>query len=199
MKQKRMPRAPAARVWPNDGALVEACLRGERSAWDALIERYRRLIYSVPVAYGISSDDADDIFQRVAVLLIENLHRIRRVESLPAWLLTTARRECQAFLRGERRWRPMDDLESFEPTEDPPDVAGRLHEVRCEHALALALERLEETCKALLTALYLEDPTPTYDEISRRLVRPVGSLGPTRARCLKRLRKLYRGLGGPDS
>lgn len=194
-----MPRSPTAQVWPTDRALVDRCLKGERSAWETLLERYRRLIYSVPVAYGLSPDAAGDIFQRVAVLVIENLHRVRRVESLPAWLLTTSRRECQAFLRGERRWRSMEELDSHDLSEDPPDVTGRLHELECEHALTLAFGRLGSPCRELLTALYFEDPTPGYEEISRRLSRPVGSLGPTRARCLKRLRKLYRALDGPES
>jgi RNA polymerase sigma factor (sigma-70 family) len=181
-------------TYKDDKSLVLACRRGDGSAWELLIRRYQRLIYSAPVAYRIPASEADEIFQRVAVKLFEKLDQLKRAESLPAWLLTTARRECQAHLAGGRRWVAED--QAPDPAQDPPDVAGRLDAVRSEHVLALALERLDETCRKLLGALYLEDPGPSYEQIGERLGRPVGSLGPTRARCLKKLRKLFVELGG---
>ncbi len=184
--------------WPDDHALIGACRKGDDSAWDALIDRYRRLIYSIPVAYGFAPTDADEIFQRVAVKLFENLGRVRKVEALTSWLSVTTRRECQAFRRGAGRWHSLEELDPRTISEDPPDVAEALHVLQAEHTLALAFERLDQTCRTLLAALYREDPTPSYQEIGRRLERSVGSLGPTRARCLKKLKALFVQLGGQE-
>ena len=182
--------------WQSDATLIRACRAGDQSAWGRLIERYRRLVYSVPVAYRLAPADADEIFQRVALKLFENLARLRRAESLPAWLSVTTRRECKAFVRAGGRWEALEDANPRDLSEDPPDVAAALDAVHSEHALSLAFERLDESCRRLLSALYLEDPAPSYEQISSRLGRPVGSLGPTRARCLAKLRKLFLGMGG---
>jgi RNA polymerase sigma factor (sigma-70 family) len=179
-----------------DRALVRRCLRGDEPAWETLVRRYRRLIYSIPVAYRIPAGEADEIFQRVAVKLFEGLEKLRSAEALPAWLSVTTRRECQAFLRSSRRFSPIEETSDPELAEDPPDVTRAIDQVRLEHTLGLALERLDGTCRDLLAAMYIEDPTPSYQEIAVRLGRPVGSLGPTRSRCLGKLRKIYRQLGG---
>ena len=182
--------------WPDDHALIGACRKGDESAWDTLIRRYQRLIYSIPVAHGFASGDADEIFQRVAVKLFENLGRVKKIEALTSWLAVTTRRECQTFRRGAGRWGSLEEVDPRSMSEDPPDVAEALHALEAEHTLALAFERLDEICRVLLAALYLEDPTPSYREIGRRLDRSVGSLGPTRARCLKKLQMLFVQLGG---
>ena len=85
-----------------------------------------------------------------------------------------------------------------EPVADVEDPTAGLHQIECEHTLGLAFERLDDGCRDLISALYYEDPAPSYQEISERLGRPVGSLGPTRNRCLKKLRKLYDQVGGPE-
>lgn len=177
--------------WPDDASLVSACRDGDTSAWEALIQRYRRLVYSVPVAYRLAPDQADDVFQRVALKLFENLSRIRNVEGLASWLVVTTRRECRALRRGEGRFRSIEDEEVGDIEDDSKGVGAALEEVEREHAVALALESMGEPCRGLLHALYVEDPTPSYEEIGRRLGRPVGSLGPTRSRCLAKLQKLY--------
>ena len=182
--------------WPDDHALIGACRKGDESAWDTLIRRYQRLIYSIPVAYGFAAGDADEIFQRVALKLFENLGRVKKIEALTSWLVVTTRRECQTFRRGAGRWRSLEEVDPGSMSEDPPDVAEALHALEAEHTLAQAFERLDETCRVLLAALYLEDPTPSYQEIGRRLDRSVGSLGPTRARCLKKLQTVFVRLGG---
>jgi len=149
--------------YKDDGSLVRACRRGDSSAWEVLIRRYQRLIYSVPVAYRIPAEHADEIFQRVAVKLFEKLDQLKRAESLPAWLMTTTRRECRAFVSVQRRWVAQE--QAPDPTEEPPDVVRALDAVASEHVLARALERLDETCRRLLGALYLEDPAPSYEHI----------------------------------
>lgn len=189
----------AETTWSDDDrALLQACLRGDGAAWETLIRRYRRLIYSIPFAYRLGPEAADEIFQRVAVRLFEHLGRIDDPERLGGWLATTTRRECWAFSRESARWTELPEGDAHEPSEAPPDVGEELLAVECEHAVRLALDGLGEPCRGLLTALYLEEPRPSYEELAQRLDRPIGSLGPTRARCLKKLRKRYDALGGPQ-
>jgi len=182
--------------WTDDSALIRACRKGDGSAWETLIGRYRRLIFSVPVAYRFPPDDAEEIFQRVAVKLFEHLDRLRKAEGLASWLVVTTRRECHAFRRRARRWDPIEEADPATLAEEPEDVVKALDAVQSEHTLTLAFERMDETCRSLLAALYVEDPTPSYVDIGKRLGRSVGSLGPTRARCLKKLQKLFLDLGG---
>ena len=181
--------------WATDHALIQACKRGDPAAWEQLIRRYRRLIYSIPVAYRLRDDGADEIFQRVSVKLFEHLARVRRSESLPAWIAVTTRRACQAYRRESYRLEPVNE-EQPQAVEDPPDVAEAMFQASCEHALLLAFERLGSACRDLLSALYREEPRPSYQEIARRLDRPIGSLGPTRTRCLEKLRTFYLKMGG---
>ncbi len=178
-----------------DADLVRACLDGDGAAWEELIRRYRRLIYSIAIRFRLGDDLADDAFQRVALKLLSELGRLRRVESLGSWIGTVTRHECGALLRERRRGgAALEDAP--EPADDAPGLADALAAVEREHALALALERLPPPCRTLLTALYVEDPTPSYTVIAERLGRPIGALGPTRARCLKKLLALYLEGGG---
>jgi RNA polymerase sigma factor (sigma-70 family) len=180
----------AAPKWPGDAALIARCRAGDESAWETLIMRYRRLIYSIPAKYRIPSWAADNIFQQVALKLFEQLPRIRKVDNIAGWLATTTRRDCLLFLREQQR-RLESETEPDDLAVDPPDLAEALEDVRSRHALALAFERLDEPSRQLLSALYVEEPKPSYEEIARRLGRPIWSLGPTRRRCLDKLRKLY--------
>lgn len=182
----------------DDEALIRACRGGDQRAWDALVRRYRRLIYSIAIAFRMQPDRADDVFQRVAVKLFENLDNLRKVDRLASWLSVTTRRECLALIRSEGRYREIGDLDLDARGGTPWEVEEAMAAVEREHALALAFERLREPCRSLLAALYVEQPSPSYEEIGRRLGRPVGSLGPTRARCLGKLRKLYLEEDGPD-
>lgn len=184
--------------WKEDRALIQACRDGDAAAWEALIHRYRRLIYSIPIAYRLRPDQADDVFQRVALKLFENLEHLRSAEGLPSWLVVTTRRECRFLSQGEARFRGIEEEEIEQLSEDSPDVVETLHQIECEHAVSLALQSMGDPCRTLLHALYVEEPTPSYEEIGKRLGRPVGSLGPTRARCLAKLQKLYTKMNGPS-
>jgi len=179
---------------PSDEELVERCLGNDEGAWRELIVRYRRLIYSIPVAYRLP--DADDVFQTVAVKLFQNLDKMKKRGSLAAWIATTTRRECIAAKKKTQRSVSLDDQPTNEPSEDPPDFAQGLFDLECEHMLHLALGRLDALCQTLLRAFYLEDPVPSYKEVADRTGRPIGSLGPTRGRCLEKLREHYLNLGG---
>ncbi len=184
--------------WKDDRKLVRDCQRGDANAWEELIRRYRRLICSIPVAFRFRPDQADEVFQRVALKLFEHLPGLRRAEGLASWIAVTTRRECRAYVQAEARYTTLEGSDPDSLSGEPPDLLDALDSIEREHSLALALERLDEPCRRLLSALYVEEPTPSYKAIAERLRRPVGSLGPTRARCLAKLAKLYRQLGGPE-
>lgn len=187
---------PTAIREADDAVLIRACRRGDEKAWEILVRRYRRLIFSIPIAYRLGPADADEIFQRVTVKLFSHLGSVRKSDRLAAWLSVTARRECQAYIRAGRRWDRLEESGPGEPAADPVDVAQALVAVESQHALALAFERLDPACRALLGALYLEEPAPSYQQLATRLGRPIGSLGPTKSRCLEKLRRLYLAGGG---
>jgi len=183
---------PIVRQERDDASLIRDCRNGDEGAWEELIARYRRLIYSIPVAaYRMASSDADEVFQSVVVTMLENLDRLRSAGNLRAWLLTVTRNECKNRLRRIRRFPHVEEQEADALTQDPPDVIEGLHRVDREHRLARALELLDPRSREFLTAFYLEEPRPSYAGIACRLGRPIGSLGPTRARCLEKLRRIY--------
>jgi len=177
-----------------DNELIGRCLRRDQVAWRELIRRYRRLIYSIPIAYRLP--DPDEIFQSVAVKLFQHLGKLKKRESLGAWITITARRECLATKKRQQRSLSIEDHPETEFAEDAPDVVQAIDDLECEHTLLIAMEKLDALCRALLRALYIEDPTPSYKEVAERLERPIGSLGPTRGRCLGKLRDHYDELGG---
>ncbi len=184
----------------DDAWLVAACRQGDATAWEILIRRYQRLIYAIPRRAGLDEDGAAEVFQRVCMALLEHLHTIERPDRLGAWLATTARRESWRQLRG-RRTSAIEPLETDEEREvtivDPallPDE--QLERLERQHEVRLALARLDERCRALLQMLfYRPDPAP-YDVVARELQIPEGSIGPTRARCLQKLRRLLEESAG---
>jgi RNA polymerase sigma factor (sigma-70 family) len=166
-----------------DPDLIQACLNGDESAWKELVERYARLVYSIPYRWGFSSADADDVFQNVFTIVYRRLESLRDQNVLAAWLIRITKHECQRL----RRRSPNE----IEPPESLTDSAASLDDdveiLERQHLIRAALKQLEPRCRELLTALFLESATPNYAELSARLDIPIGSIGPTRARCFKKL------------
>ncbi|MEX2220013.1 MAG: sigma-70 family RNA polymerase sigma factor [Phycisphaerales bacterium] len=169
-----------------DPALVEACLKGDRRAWASLIDRYGRLVYSVPSRRGLPPEACEDVFQDVFAILLKELPRLRDAASLPKWLITTAVRESA---RAARRAGPtasvLPDVQAQPPPEEELAAAEERQRIR------EALDLLGDPCRALLVALFGPEK-PDYSTIARRLDMPVGSIGPTRARCLAKLAAIVR-------
>jgi len=167
--------------------LVTRARDGEKNAWDELVERYAPLVYSVCRRYRLTQADIDDVGQSVWLRLVEHLPGLREPAALPGWIATTTQRECFRLIRASRRVEPVDLAQS----PDVPEQAVAEEEVlRHERGTILrsAFSELSRKCQQLL-ALLMQDPPAPYDEISRRLGLPVGSIGPNRARCLTRLRQ----------
>ena len=165
-----------------DSELIGRCIRGEEDAWATLVSRYQRLVYSVAWTLCPHADDASDVFQQVWMQLYQQLSDLRHVEALPAWLITVTRRQAFKLINSRRNSEPLD--------EETPDLKGQITQIALEHGLEQALDQLPDRCRTLIDLLYFSVDEPTYTEISQKLGMPVASIGPTRARCLDKLRKL---------
>jgi RNA polymerase sigma factor (sigma-70 family) len=182
----------------SDAQLIAACQKGEAWAWDALVERYKRLVYSVALRAGLSQEDASDVFQTVFAVLLENLSRLRDPQGLAAWLITTSKRTSWTVMRKRHREAPSSDLLSI-PLTNTLQRQGEQNwdEERWADQVLVreALGRLGERCKNLLWMLYYDRSNPSYERVSRDLGIPLGSIGPTRARCLQKMRRILQAMG----
>lgn len=179
-----------------DSELIEACLKKDSQAWEALLVRYQRLIYSIPLRYGLPEHDANDIFQNVSILLLENLASLRDRERLGAWLVITTRRECWRMFRRAREVPLTAELVAVDA-----QSAGVLHSeddflaLERQSVVRSAVGSLGAPCQQLLTMLFYAEPRPSYTDIAQSLALPEGSVGPTRARCLEKLMKILDKMG----
>jgi RNA polymerase sigma factor (sigma-70 family) len=171
----------------SDPVIVAHCREGSESAWEALVNRYKSLVYSSALRTGLDVESADEVFQQVWVELYQSLHRIREPQALARWLAVTARRV--AYKHAIRRREQVDGV--LEEMTDPAALPGaELERLQQLHRLEQLLDQTGKTCSALLRLLFLDPDEPSYQQISRKLALSVGSIGPIRARCLGRLRRL---------
>jgi len=171
------PKADPAHV-----QLIESCLRGEQRAWTLLVAKYERLIYSVAHKLCPEMEDCADVFQRVCLALYQNLDRLRSDQAIPAWLTTVTRRQAYKVIRAKKPYSQID--------EDAVTVEPNLDLIKKEFEVQLAIERLDDRCQKMIHLLYFDSKEPSYAEIGAELGMPAASVGPTRARCLDKLRKL---------
>jgi RNA polymerase sigma factor (sigma-70 family) len=177
------------------GPTVKAAANGDKAAWRALVEQFSGLVWSITRAYRLSDADAADVCQTTWLRLAEHIHRINHPERVGAWLATAARRECLRNIRASARTVPTDDVTWFDlrdeanPTEEAVLAAESEREAAQRgKALWQAFERLSARCRGLLRVL-MASPPPSYADVAAALDMPIGSIGPTRARCLERLRQ----------
>ena len=166
----------------SDVQLVQACMEGDETAWALLIRRYQRLIYSVSGAICRKPEDAADVFQQVCLEWYRVLGQLRDVQSLPAWLITITRRLAYRNLSASRNTELSDQFDGL--------IERRIRNIELEHTIETLMERMPDRCRRLLTLLYLDVEEPSYIEVAQAMNMPVSSVGPTRARCLSKLRKL---------
>jgi len=168
-------------------SLVTRARNGDKQAWEALVDRYAPLIWSICRSYRLGRADAEDVGQNVWLHLLDHLGRIRDPAALPGWLVTTTRRECIRVLRGSQAAGNVPEPENI-PDEQTGMTEDELLAAELSAALREAFAHLPPCCQELL-ALLIEDPPVPYAEISARLGIPVGSIGPTRGRCVDKLRR----------
>jgi RNA polymerase sigma factor (sigma-70 family) len=169
---------------------------GDQAAWNAIVDRYTKLVWSVARAYRLGNADAADVVQTTWLRLVEHLGRIEDPERLVTWLATTARRECLRTLRraGRELLGTDDDALLDIVDEHSTPVDARLLAEERDAVLWEFFQRLSQRCQVLLRIL-MATPPPDYTTVSSVLGIPVGSIGPTRGRCLDQLRKLATGAG----
>ena len=168
--------------------LIDAAGGGDERAWGVIVERFEGLIWATTRAHRLSSAEAADVTQPTWLRLLENLDRIREPERLGAWLAATARHECLRHIRLRARELPAADETVFDLVTDQPPIETALLTRERSAALRRALAGVGERCQALLRMLAAVNP-PSYEEIGAALGMPVGAIGPTRARCLDKLRR----------
>jgi RNA polymerase sigma factor (sigma-70 family) len=168
-------------------ALVRAAAGGDERAWAKLVERFAGLVWAVARGHGLDQADAADVSQTTWLRLAEHLQVIREPDRLGAWLATTARRECLRTLRRKESHVSVDECADWMCGDVALELGDEMLTKERDAALWSAFEALSGNCKALLRAL-LSDPPPSYAELSEVFEMPIGSIGPTRARCLDRLR-----------
>jgi RNA polymerase sigma factor (sigma-70 family) len=181
----------------SDAELVARCRDGAAGAWATLVRRFQRLVYTVPRRAGLSEAEAADVFQLAFTRLVEHLGRLDDPGRVRAWLVTTARRETLKLLERERRtvaWPGAVGEDDEDPLASLPDPAPLpetlLAELQEQDRLRRAVARLDDRSRAFVELLFLHEPPLGYAEIAARLGIAEGSIGPTRARCLDKLRRL---------
>jgi len=187
--------AKKSRATRDDTRLVKECLYGSEEAWSALIEKYKALIYSVPVKYGLPQQEAAEVFQATCVELLTRLPELREPRALPKWLIQVAHHQCYRWKQQQQRLVSRDAEESL-PEPITPAVADTLvQQTQEEQMLREALASLTPQCRRLVELLFLETPPRPYIEVAAELGLAIGSIGFTRQKCIERLRRNLEELG----
>ncbi len=171
--------------------MILSCRNGEVEAWRGLLDKYERIVFSVPRRYGLSTDDAADVTQVTFTILVESMDKLPEDSNLGGWLTTVARRHTWRLLERNRRQGIDRSAVLDENTlPQPGGNADTLENLELAQWLDQGLSGISEVCRKLLSALYLDPEQPSYAEVAARLGMALGSVGPTRTRCLERLRRV---------
>jgi RNA polymerase sigma factor (sigma-70 family) len=173
----------------NDTRLVKECLSGSEEAWSLLIEKYKALIYSIPVKYGLPPHEAADVFQATCMELLTRLPDLREPRALPKWLMQVAHHQCYRWKRQQQRVVSR-DAEPDLPVPETPAIAERLvQQTQEEQIFRDAMAALTPQCRRLVELLFFEIPPRPYTEVAAELGLAIGSIGFTRQKCIERLRR----------
>lgn len=178
----------ATTVARTDEQLIQRCLAGSDEAWSSLIEKYKNLIYSIPIKLGMHQD-AGDIFQAVCVSLFANLANLREHRALPKWLMQTSYHECLRHQRTANYQVELDSPNAETPADLRPLAEEIMIESEDEQTLREAISAMPDRCAQLIRMLFFETPSRPYEEVAQELGLAIGSIGFIRGRCLDRLRK----------
>ena len=168
---------------PSNDQLVALCRTGDQDAWVALIKRYERLVYSIPIKEGLSEEAAADITQYTFTELLKYLNQLNKPSELASWLMQVCRREVWR-VKGTEAPTLLLSSEHGVLVEDFSDAVDR------EALVYDAVQALGEPCRTLIIGMFLDPSEPDYQTLALRVGRPIGSVGPLRGRCLERLRAL---------
>lgn len=183
------------RLEKSDAELVKACRRGDETAWNDLVDRYQRLIITIPRRAGLSEEQAADILQEVFLTLFEKLDEIEQPDKIRSWIVTTAKFKTWGLVRSEKGFYSPETEEEMEREmaglpDTSPLADERLIELEQQHQIRTALQELEERCRTILSMIYLRDAAASYVEVASAIGVGETSISPMRARCLKKLAKI---------
>jgi RNA polymerase sigma factor (sigma-70 family) len=167
------------------GELLTSAKSGDQTAWSELVDRFGQMVWSIARSFRLDEAAAKDVSQTVWLRLVENIERIDDPERLPGWLATTTRREALRVQGLRDRFVPTEF--EYDVPDEQPSLESMLIEDEAAREVVAAFETISEDCRQLLRLL-TTDPPLSYEEISELVDRPIGSLGPTRARCIERLK-----------
>ena len=196
MKELLRKAAPAGSRRRSDRELVHECVKGHEEAWNALVDRYKNLIFSIPIRYGLSREEAADVFQTVCLKLVQELPKLRNPKALPKWLMQVTAHHCVQRKRQNARMVSQDDEETSIPEAGaPPEAELNFREVEEEQMLREAMAELPPRCRELIHMLFYEDPSRPYEQVAASLGLATGSIGFLRQKCLDRLKRQLDALG----
>jgi RNA polymerase sigma factor (sigma-70 family) len=185
-------KSPVAR---SDTRLVRECLSGSEQAWSLLIEKYKALIYSIPIKYGFSADEAADVFQGTCLELLARLPELRDPKALPKWLMQVAHHQCYQWKQKEKRMVSSDAEPDLPVLKTPAIAESLVQQTQEEQMLRDAMATLSPQCRRLLELLFFETPARPYAEVAAELGLALGSIGFIRQKCIHRLRRHLDELG----
>ena len=186
---------PAKSLEKDDAELIEACHKGDETAWNELVDRYQRLVFAIPRRSGLSESQAADILQEVFLTLFQKLDEIEQPEKIRSWLVTTAKFKTWGQIRNRKGiYTPGTEEEmEFEMAnlEDDSMLAeDKLIQLEEQHLIRNALKKIEERCQKILSMIYLTEPSASYAEVAAAIGVGATSISPMRSRCLKKLEKV---------
>ena len=181
----------------SDAELVIACRRGDEAAWDTLVNRYQRLIFTIPRRAGLSEEQAADVFQEVFLTLFEKLDEIQQPDRIRSWIVTTAKFKTWGAVRSQKGFYAPETEEEMEfemanLLDKSPLADDVLIELEQQHQIRTALKKLEERCRKILSMIYLQDAAASYAEVATAIGVGETSISPMRARCLQKLAKILQ-------
>ncbi len=187
--------AKTARASQDSARLVKKCLAGDENAWALLIDQHKALIYSIPIKYGLSQQEAADVFQATCTELLVRLPQLREPRALPKWLMQVAHHESYRLKRANQRVVSRDADPDLPEPETPAIAETLVAQTQEEQMLREAMTSLTPQCRRLVELLFFETPAKPYSEVAAKLGLAVGSIGFTRQKCIERLRRRLEELG----
>jgi len=181
--------------WP-DERLVAECIKGDQQAWSALVDKYKNLIFSIPIKLGLY-DDAADIFQAVCLDLLTDLPRLREPRALPKWLMQTCYHKCLQARRRAEKTVPLAEEIGAAPADGSPLTLpdDLLVQLEKEQLVRDAMSELSPRCEQMVRMLFFESPARPYEEVAKELGLATGSIGFIRGRCLGKLKQQLENKG----
>ena len=181
----------------SDAELVFACRRGDETAWNTLVDRYQRLIFTIPRRAGLSEEQASDVFQEVFLTLFEKLDDIEQPERIRSWMVTTAKFKTWGIVRSNKGLYSPETEEEMERemmnlADNSPLADDALIELEQQHLIRTALKEIEERCQKILSMIYLRETAASYAEVAQEIGVGETSISPMRKRCLQKLAKILQ-------